>query len=158
MVDEAEKILYKELQLRPIEELKTKHYDSSVNLRNYTTKLSNLRYRLDGSFHIPIVQQVESALTRNAKNSLKLSDKSLTKNIILPGRFSRTYVEVNNGVQFLGGRDLFQLRPTTNKYLSKIVHTKQIAGDLRIAKNDILTPSRRSNYRKSKSCTSSLFR
>ncbi len=142
LIDKAESILYKELQLKPIEELKTEYFDNSVELRNYTTKLSDLRLRLDGSFHIPIVKQVESALKKNAKQLIKLSDSILTKDIVLPGRFSRTYVDAENGVQFLGGRDLFQLNPTTEKHLSKVVHKKQLEGDLKISKNDILTPSR----------------
>ena len=142
LIDEAEEILYKELQLKPIEELKTEYFDNSVELRNYNTKLSDLRLRFDGSFHIPIVKQVETALKKNAKQLIKLSDSTLTKDIVLPGRFSRTYVGAENGLQFLGGRDLFQLNPTTEKYLSKVVHKKQLDGDLKISKNDILTPSR----------------
>ncbi len=142
LIDKAESILYEELQLKPIEELKTEYFDNSVELRNYTTKLSDLRLRFDGSFHIPIVKQVETALKKNAKQLIKLSDSTLTKDIVLPGRFSRTYVDAENGVQFLGGRDLFQLNPTTEKHLSKAVHKKQLEGDLKISKNDILTPSR----------------
>lgn len=142
LIDKAESILYEELQLKPIEELKTEYFDNSVELRNYTTKLSDLRLRFDGSFHIPIVKQVETALKKNAKQLIKLSDSTLTKDIVLPGRFSRTYVDAENGVQFLGGRDLFQLNPTTEKHLSKVVHKKQLEGDLKICKNDILTPSR----------------
>lgn len=142
LIDKAEQILYEELELKPIEELKTEYFDNSVELRNYQTKLSDLRLRLDGSFHIPIVKQVESELRKNAKDLIKLSDLSLTKGIVLPGRFSRTYVDTENGVQFLGGRDLFQLSPTTEKHLSKAVHKKQLEGDLKISKNDILTPSR----------------
>lgn len=142
LFDKAESILYEELQLKPIEELKTEYFDNSVELRNFTTKLSDLRLRFDGSFHIPIVKQVETALKKNAKQFIKLSDSTLTKDIVLPGRFSRTYVDSDNGVQFLGGRDLFQLNPTTEKHLSKVVHKKQLEGDLKISKNDILTPSR----------------
>lgn len=142
LIDQAEKILYKELQLKPIDELKTEYFDNSLELRNFTTKLSDLRLRFDGSYHIPIIKQVELSLYKNAKELVKLGNKRLTKNIILPGRFSRTYVDKENGVQFLGGKDLFQLSPTTEKYLSKVVHKKQIEGDLLITKNDILTPSR----------------
>ncbi|MCC4214103.1 hypothetical protein [Leeuwenhoekiella parthenopeia] len=39
LIDKAESILYEELQLKPIEELQTKYFDNSVELRNYTTKL-----------------------------------------------------------------------------------------------------------------------
>lgn len=142
LIDQAEKILYEELQLKSIEELKIEYFDNSIELKNYSTKLSELKLRFDGSFHIPIVKQVENALKKNAKKIVCLSDKSLTKGIVLPGRFSRTYVDSENGIQFLGGRDLFQLNPMTEKYLSKSVHKKQLEGDLKISKNDILTPSR----------------
>tara|TARA_Y100000813_G_scaffold172161_1_gene135706 strand:- start:2215 stop:3720 length:1506 start_codon:yes stop_codon:yes gene_type:complete len=142
LIDQAEKILYTELQLKPIEELQAEYFESSVELRNYTTNLSDLRLRFDASFHIPIVKQVETALKQNAKELVKLSDLSLTNDIVLPGRFSRTYVDEENGVQFLGGKDIFQLTPKTEKFLSKVVHKKQIQGDLKISKNDILTPSR----------------
>lgn len=142
LIDQSEQILYKELQLKSIEEFKIEYFDNSVELRNYTTKLSDLRLRLDSSYHIPIVKQVEAGLRKNAKDLIKLSDLSLTNEIVLPGRFSRTYVNAENGIQFLGGRDLFQLNPTTEKYLSKVVHKNQIDGDLKISKNDILTPSR----------------
>lgn len=142
MIDDAEQILYTELQLKPIEELKPVYFENSVDLRNYTTKLSELEMRFDGSFHIPMIKQVELALKKNALKMLKLSDSLLTKEITLPGRFSRTYVHKENGVQFLGGRDIFQLNPTSEKYLSKVVHKQQLESDLKIAKNDILTPSR----------------
>lgn len=142
LIDKAESILYQELQLKPIEELKTEYFDNKAEFRNYSTKLSELQLRFDGSFHIPIIKQVEILLKQNSRILVKLSDKSLTKNIILPGRFSRTYVDEANGVQFLGGRDLFQLNPSTEKFLSKVVHKKQIEGDLKISKNNILTPSR----------------
>ena len=81
--------------------------------------------------------RVETALKQNAKELVKLSDLSLTNDIVLPGRFSRTYVDEENGVQFLGGKDIFQLTPKTEKFLSKVVHKKQIQGDLKISKNDI---------------------
>ena len=142
LIDKAEKILYQELQLPSIEELQPKYFDTTKVIRNYETKLSDLNFRLDSSYHLPLVKQVEKAISKNSKEIKLLGSSDLTNEIVLPGRFSRTYVEEKNGVQFLGGRDLFHLNPTTEKYLSKTVHQKQIEGDLKIAKNDILTPSR----------------
>lgn len=140
LMDEAERILYEELQLPPIEQLKPKYFDDSVDLRNYTTKLSGLNLRLDCSYHTPIIQDIINAIKRNSKELIQLG--TVANDIVLPGRFSRTYVDSDNGVQFLGGRDLFNLNPITGKYLSKSIHKKQIEGELRIYKNNILTPSR----------------
>lgn len=140
LMDEAERILYQELNLPPIEDLKPKYFDEHVDLRNYTTKLSRLDLRLDCSYHTPIIQDVVNAIKCNSKELIELG--AVANDIILPGRFSRTYVDSDNGVQFLGGRDLFNLNPITEKYLSKSIHKKQIEGELRIYKNNILTPSR----------------
>lgn len=140
LIDEAEQILYEELQLPPIEQLKPTYFDESVDLRNYTTKLSGLNLRLDCSYHTPIIQNIINAIKHNSKVLMQLG--KLANDIVLPGRFSRTYVDSSNGVQFLGGRDLFNLNPIIEKYLSKSIHKKQIEGELRIYKNNILTPSR----------------
>src|SRR5690606_13400609 len=107
LIDKAESILYEELQLKPIEELKIEYFDNSVELRNYTTKLSDLRLRLDGSYHIPIVQLVEQEIKRHAKEISTIG--RLSKDVILAGVFKRTYVVRENGVPFLGGRDITQL-------------------------------------------------
>lgn len=140
LIDKAEQILYEELQLPPIEQLKPTYFDESVDLRNYTTKLSGLNLRLDCSYHTPIIQNIINAIKHNSKVLMQLG--KLANDIVLPGRFSRTYVDSSNGVQFLGGRDLFNLNPIIEKYLSKSIHKKQIEGELRIYKNNILTPSR----------------
>lgn len=140
LIDEAEQILYEELQLPPIEQLKPTYFDESVDLRNYTTKLSGLNLRLDCSYHTPIIQNIINAIKHNSKVLMQLG--KLANDIVLPSRFSRTYVDSSNGVQFLGGRDLFNLNPIIEKYLSKSIHKKQIEGELRIYKNNILTPSR----------------
>ncbi len=140
LIDEAEKILYEELQLPPIEQLKPTYFDKDIDLRNYTTKLSELNLRLDCSYHTPIIQNIINAIKHNSKVLMQLG--KLANDIVLPGRFSRTYVDSSNGVQFLGGRDLFNLNPIIEKYLSKSIHKKQIEGELRIYKNNILTPSR----------------
>ena len=140
LIDEAERILYEELQLPPIEQLKPKYFDTSVDLRNYISKLSRLDLRLDCSYHTPIVNEIINVLNSNSKQLVSLG--TITNGIVLPGRFSRTYVGSNNGVQFLGGKDLFNLNPISEKYLSRTIHKKQIDGELKITKNNILTPSR----------------
>lgn len=140
LIDKAESILYQELQLKPIEELKTEYFDNSVELRNYTTKLSDLRLRLDGSYHIPIVQLIEQEIKKNAKEISSIG--KLSKNIILAGVFKRTYVDRENGVPFLGGRDITQLNPKVEKFLSKAVHKARIKKELEVFENYVLISDR----------------
>lgn len=139
-IDEAEKILYEELQLKRIEELEVEYFDDSVDLRNYSTKLSELRFRLDGSYHIPIVQMVEQEIKRHAKDISTIGQ--LSKNIILAGVFKRTYVDKENGVPFLGGRDITQLNPQVEKFLSKTVHSSRIKKELEVFENYVLISDR----------------
>lgn len=140
LIDQAEQILYEELQLKPIEELKTEYFDNSVELRNYTTKLSDLRLRLDGSYHIPIVQLVEQEIKYHAKEISTIGQ--LSKNVILAGVFKRTYVDRENGVPFLGGRDITQLNPQVEKFLSKSVHAARIKKELEVFENYVLISDR----------------
>lgn len=140
LIDQAEQILYEELQLKPIEELKTEYFDNSVELRNYTTKLSDLRLRLDGSYHIPIVQLVEQEIKRHAKEITTISQ--LSKDVILAGVFKRTYVDRENGVPFLGGRDITQLNPQVEKFLSKNIHSARIKKELEVFENYVLISDR----------------
>jgi len=140
LIDKAESILYEELQLKPIEKLKTEYFDNSVELRNYTTKLSDLRLRLDGSYHIPIVQLVEQEIKRHAKEISTIGQ--LSKDVILAGVFKRTYVDRENGVPFLGGRDITQLNPQVEKFLSKSVHAARIKKELEVFENYVLISDR----------------
>lgn len=140
LIDQAEKTLYEELQLKPIEELKTKYFDNSVELRNYNIKLSNSRLRFDGSFHIPIVQLVEQEIKKHAKEISTIGE--LSKNVILAGVFKRTYVDRENGVPFLGGRDITQLNPKVEKFLSKSVHADRIKKELEVFENTVLISDR----------------
>lgn len=140
LIDKAEEILHQELQLKPIEELETEHYDDKAKFRNYTTKLSNLRFRLDGSYHIPIVQIVEQEIKKHAKEISTVG--KLSKAVILAGVFKRTYVDKENGVPFLGGRDMTQLNPKVEKFLSKSVHAVRIKKELEVFENTVLISDR----------------
>ena len=140
LIDKAETILYQELHLKPIEELETEHYNNKADFRNYTTKLSDLRFRLDGSYHIPIVQIVEQAIKKHAKEISTVG--KLSKDIILAGVFKRTYVDKENGVPFLGGRDITQLNPKVEKFLSKSVHSVRIKKELEVFENTVLISDR----------------
>jgi type I restriction enzyme S subunit len=66
----------------------------------------------------------------------------LSKNVILAGVFKRTYVDRNNGVPFLGGRDITQLNPKVEKFLSKTVHKARIKKELEVFENYVLISDR----------------
>lgn len=134
LIDEAECILYEELQLPPIEQLKPKYFDDSVDLRNYTTKLSGLGFRLDCSYHTPICNSILKLLNENADSVVHCGDTIITKDILLPTRFKRTYVEAAHGIKLIGGKQINELNPGTEKYLAH----SSLDDELKLKANSVL--------------------
>ncbi len=141
LLKKAENILYEELKLIPIENIKPKYFDETVELKNYSVSLTDLDLRFDASYHLPILKEVTKLLKSNAESFLSLSN--LSKTIKKAGIFKRTYVESKeDGITFLGSNDILQLNPKSEKYLSKEVHKKLIEKELRIKENMILISCR----------------
>lgn len=138
LMNKAEKILYEELKLPPIEELNPKYFDASKDIRNYQTKLSELSLRFDASYHLPIVKAIENIITKTSKEIKTFADNSICSNIILPGRFKRVYVNKGNGVPFFGGKQLLELNPSNIKYLSITHHEDRISEQLFLKENMIV--------------------
>lgn len=139
LIDKAEKILYKELQLQPIEDLKPNNFDTTKEIRNYQTKLSTLNLRFDGSFHLPIVKEIEGILQKNAKEVVEVRNQAISSSILLPGRFKRTYVDDKElGIKFIGGKQINDLNPNSDKYLSKSIHKSRATSELILSENVIL--------------------
>ena len=138
LIDQAEQILYEELQLKLVEELETEYFDNSVPLRNYITKFSELRLRLDGSYHISEIKTILNAINLRAKEVIHIGDKRISSKIILPGRFKRVYVEKHNGIPFSGGKQLLELNPSNIKYLSLDQHSKRISEQLFLKENMVM--------------------
>ena len=134
LIDEAEHILYEELQLPPIEQLKPQYFDDSVDLRNYTTKLSRLGFRLDCSYHTPICNSILELLNENADSVVHCGDSIITKDILLPTRFKRTYVEAAHGIKLIGGKQINELNPGTEKYLAH----SSLNDELKLKANSVL--------------------
>lgn len=137
LIDEAEKILYEELQLPPIEQLKLTYFDKDIDLRNYTTKLSELNLRLDCSYHTPETIAILDIIRKKAKEVKKIGDKEISQKIVLAGRFKRTYVDDKNGIPFFGGKQLLELNPSNIKFLSVDQHAKRIVKELQLKENMI---------------------
>lgn len=142
LIDEAQALLYRELQLPDINTIKGKNYVENKGFQNYVVKASQLNDRLDGSYHIPEVEEVIKVISKNAAEVTTLGDPRLSKKIILAGVFKRTYVDKQNGVPFLGGRDIMQLNPSVEKYLSIAVHKERIEKELEVFDNYILVTDR----------------
>lgn len=142
LIDEAEKLLIQELKLPPIEDFKPKYYNQNNEIRNFEVPLSKLNNRFDASYHVPIVDCIIGHLKAHSKALKKIGDEDISAEVILPGRFARTYVEEGQGVKFIGGKDLLQLNPSTDKYLSKKVHENIIEKQLGIKENDLIMPGR----------------
>lgn len=142
LVDEAQQLLYAALQIPKRLNLTPKYYAPEVGFRNYTVPLSKLNNRLDASYHLPEVDEVINLISKHAKEITTLADARLSQRIILAGVFKRTYVSKGQGIPFLGGRDITQLNPSVDKYLSYSVHKERFHKELEVFENYILISDR----------------
>ena len=98
----------------------------------FSVKLSNMAGRLDASYHVPVVDAITAHLRKYAEEVTTVSNKRIGKEIILPGRFKRVYVDEGYGRIFIGGKQLYELDPSNKKYLSITHHEKRIADQLEL--------------------------
>ena len=138
LLDKAENLFYKELDLPPIEQLKPKYFDKKYEVRNYAVKLSSLNNRLDGSYHVPIVYAIIKRLRKTAAEITTIADPQISKDIILPGRFKRVYVEKDQGAIYFSGKHISELDPSDKKYLSFSQHDNRIRKQLTSSEGMIL--------------------
>jgi len=138
LIDEAEKLLVEELKLPPIEEFKPKYFDKTSEIRNFEVSLSKLNGRIDASYHVPIVDCIKEYLQKYCKCLKKIGDNDISSEIVLPGRFARTYVEEGQGTLFFGGKQINELEPSVKKYLSVSLHSKRIENELKLKENMVL--------------------
>ena len=97
--------MHEALRLPTIEELQVEaeQFDKMAGVLNYFVPLSKLSNRLDGSYHVPIVEVIEQHLQRRwQKEVVQVGDSRISQSVILPDRFKRVYVEEGNGVVFFG--------------------------------------------------------
>ena len=128
LMDEAQGLLKGALRLPTIEELQAKaeQFDKTSRVLNYSVPLSKSDNRLDGSYHVPIVQVIEQHLEKMAKEVVQVGDSRISQSVILPGRFKRVYVEEGNGVVFLDGKQIYELNPSNKKFLAISQHGNRI--------------------------------
>ena len=141
LIDEATKLLIDVLELPSMDDLKKEAFSYSKEINSFSIKLSDLNGRLESNYHLPIIKVLENHLREKA-DLVKLENKEITENIVLAGVFKRNYVQKGHGYPFLGGKEITQLSPETDKYLSKITHKKRYEKELRVKENWILVTDR----------------
>ena len=135
LIDEATQLLIDELRLPAIEDFNVGYFKKDAPVETFNVKLSDMEYRLDASYHVPIVEAITKHLTKHAEKVTTVADKRISKSIILPGRFKRVYVEEGQGRVFIGGKQLFELDPSNKKYLSLSQHGDRIEKQLELHEN-----------------------
>lgn len=132
-IDEATRLLVEELHLPPIHEMGKNN--PAVN--TYSVKLSNMAGRLDASYHVPIVNAIIDHLIRYAAKITTVGNRRISKEVILPPRFARVYVDEGYGRVLIGGKQLHELDPSGKKYLSNTKH-KALMNKLEVHQNTTL--------------------
>lgn len=135
LVETATQLMIEELRLPIIENFDVEYFKKGAPVDTFNVKLSNMECRLDASYHVPIVDAITHYLKKNCGELTTISDERISKEIILPGRFKRIYVEEGVGRVFIGGKQLWELDPCNKKYLSLSQHRDRIEKQLELHEN-----------------------
>lgn len=122
LLDEADRLLHERLNLPYLKTIAPNEKASAIA----KVKLSQLRGRLEGSFHDAVAISVERLLHKLPIEVTSMGDSRVTKEIRPITKFrKRTYVE-KGGIPFLNSKQLFQVDPVNVKRLAKGAHTKDL--------------------------------
>lgn len=131
LIERATQMMIAELSLPPIEQLGA----CCPLVNTFSVKLSNLAGRADASYHMPLVNAIIEHLKKYAEEVTVVGDPRISKEVILPGRFKRVYVEEGYGRVFIGGKQIWELDPCNKKYLSIAQHGDRITKQLELHEN-----------------------
>lgn len=135
LLDEAQALLIEELQLPAVCDFDVDYFSKQAPVDTFSVKLSDMAGRLDASYHVPIIGAITKHLREHAAEVTTVGDSRISKEVILPGRFKRIYVEEGYGRVFIGGKQLWELDPSNKKYLSLIHHGDRITKQLELHEN-----------------------
>lgn len=135
LIDQATAMLMEELRLPEIDAFEAGLYKKNKSVDTFNVKLSNVAGRIDASYHVPIVDAIIDHIKANAAEVTTVGDKRISKEIILPGRFKRIYVDEGYGRVFIGGKQIYELDPENKKYLSLVHHGDRISKQLELHEN-----------------------
>ena len=137
LIDEATSLLINELQLPDIRDFDVALYKKNVGVDTFSVKLSEMAGRVDASYHVPIVDAIVEHMKKYAAEVTTVGDGRISKEVLLPPRFARIYVDEGYGSVLLGGKQIYEIDPSGKKYISNSKH-KNILGVLQVHKNTIL--------------------
>lgn len=137
LIDKATELMKEALCLPDVSEFDVDYYKKSAPVDTFSVKLSNMAGRLDASYHVPIVDAITAHLRKYAEEVTTVGDKRISKEVILPMRFKRVYVDEGHGRVLFGGKQLYELDPSGKKYLSVAKHEK-LFNKLEISQNTTL--------------------
>ena len=137
LIDEATALLVNELHFPDIHDFDIDLYKENANVDTFSVKLSNINGRIDASYHVPIVDAIVKHMKQYAAEVTMVGDSRISKEVILPPRFARVYVEEGYGSVLIGGKQINELDPSGKKYLSKTKH-KTLMEKLEVTQNTIL--------------------
>ena len=135
MIDQATALLIEELHLSDFSAFDVDFYKREASVDTFSVKLSDIAGRLDASYHVPIVNAIKEHLQNYAEEVTTIGNQRISKEVILPGRFKRVYVDQGHGRVFIGGKQLYELDPTNKKYLSNVHHSDRITKQLELHEN-----------------------
>lgn len=79
--------------------------------------------RLEAHFHNPIAQAAIANISKSSCRKRTIGE--LTQSVFFCNRFSRTFVEEKHGIPYLVGKNIVQVRPQVEKWLS-ITETEEL--------------------------------
>lgn len=126
LIDQATTLLIGELKLPDIDAFDVGLYKKAAPVDTFSVRLSEMSGRLDASYHVPLVDAIIEHLQQNAEEVTTVGDPRISKEVILPGRFKRVYVDEGYGRVLIGGKQLSELDPSSKKYLSTAKHDKML--------------------------------
>ncbi|MCL4506902.1 MAG: restriction endonuclease subunit S [Chloroflexi bacterium] len=133
LLDEADQLLHERLGLKRFDLVDVPYLDfvdtpnQTVNMphpKAFSIQTNDLINRFDASFHAPTAKIAIEILNHAQYPPIQLG--RLVKDIFIPNRFKRVYVQKEYGIPFLQGSHLSQNIPYDLKYISKKANEKDI--------------------------------
>jgi type I restriction enzyme S subunit len=82
----------------------------------FAVKSAELNFRLDAAFHNPLIRTIAHKMKAGR---FPVTTMSKLGEAYIPPRFARTYVEKPQGIPFLQGKHIVEIKPFDIKYISK---------------------------------------
>ena len=133
LIDKATAMMMEALKLPPVDEM----LGARPPINVFSVSSDDLAGRLDASYHVPIVKAITDHLKRHAAEVTTIADPLISRDVILPPRFARVYVEKVYGRPLIGGKQINELDPSNKKFLSNLKH-KGILSQLEVHTNTTL--------------------